>query len=188
MLNIFGDRVQGTLSVHSDISIKWSSYRYVVLTFTGTAENEHADFMKQLFQDVREHMKVDTVKGIIVNIVDLPFCYSACVRVLMDTFQDLVADYGYDAPEMEIIIGTAPWQLTSVKAMGTMIRGLKVVKSEESVLKECTPMEGSRTCPHARIDTKEDDFFAPTGNGSIRTRIFCVDCGWILSEKSEYFN
>ncbi|RYH21097.1 hypothetical protein EON65_21485 [archaeon] len=187
MLNVFGNRVQGMLSVHIDISLRWSSYRFIVLKFSGTAENEHADFMKQVFLDVFKHLKVDTVKGIVVDIQDLPYCYSACLRVIMDSLQDLETEYGHDTPNLEILIGTASWQITSVKAMCTMIRGLEVVTSEESVLKECKPIEGSRTCAHTNTDTKEDDFFAPTGNGTIRTRIYCVDCGWILTEKSEYF-
>lgn len=139
------------------------------------------------FSDIETHFHQDSISMFLVDLVELSFCYSNCVKVLMNALTESVA-----RPETELIIGKAMWQVTSVRAMGTMISSCKVVNKEtSSIWQHLTNQELSKphgSCEHANTESVDDNFFAPTGNGSIRTTIKCADCGFALSQTSEYFN
>jgi hypothetical protein len=82
---------------------------------------------------------------------------------------------GVNRPEhLRVNYGRQTWQRTSLVMMSHLSPN-------------CTFVDAS-VCTHSRTDSKEDHFFAPTGNGSIVTTIFCADCGLQLSKSSEYFD
>lgn len=59
----------------------------------------------------------------------------------------------------------------------TLLRNAKQITSNLNLL-----------CQHSITYTKEENFFAPTGSGSIRTSDFCQDCGYRIYQSSEYFD
>jgi hypothetical protein len=121
----------------------------------------------RFFEELKDTV---TGKGLLVfDVTNLEFCYSSCVKVFMGFSQD------YNSrPPLQFIISNALWQVTSLK---TMVR----------FSPNCTVLEAN-DCHHTETKTEEDFFFAPTGNGSIITKVICLKCGVILSESVERFN
>lgn len=146
---------------------------------------------------------------LILDIRELSFCYSACIKSMMNFLQSRS-----DGLPLEIIIKErVMWQETSVRSMGGMYRNCSVVVAVGSSLSSLTPnyfIEAPATdrtmaasvhsslspeanyqlayCSHPNIQTEEEYFFAPTGNGSIVTRTFCADCGYEISRTSQYYD
>jgi hypothetical protein len=51
----------------------------------------------------------------------------------------------------------------------------------------CEPGEGYMGCKHENTQSEDEQYFAPTGNGSIKTTVFCKDCNIKMSETWENF-
>eukprot|EP01031_Cornospumella_fuschlensis_P034404 gene34404-41639_t len=193
----------GDLSINYDLLPN----KYFMMRLVGTAANENAEVLTEAFNTVVECAERYAVNGLVLHLVDLSFCYSACVKVIMSSLMSW-----RDRPPTEIIIGKATWQVTSVRAMGSMMHNTMVVEQGGSLfMKDATyangmeglqaamatagvrtpvyaPHRSPSTCTHPSTDTREEQFFAPTGSGSIKTSVFCTACGTVLRETSEYFD
>ncbi|RYG91062.1 hypothetical protein EON65_59390, partial [archaeon] len=100
------------------------------------------------------------MNGFIIHLVELTFCYSACIKVMM-TF--LMSQPG--RPYTEIIIGRATWQVTSVRALGSMMPSTMVVEQGGSVfMKDSTYMRGIEELQAASTAFIPTSTFAPDPN------------------------
>ena len=154
-------------------------------------------------QDCSEYCQSQPYDTILeLSLRSLDFCYSSVVKVFLGYFQD------FSRPVIELCMGRQAWQVTSLKMMVGMSRNIKVipeptVTSEDTIPQaaagvESTPNESSSSselasntplyCRHKDTRNDEEHFFAPTGNGSIVTKVICNSCGEVLSTSSEYFD
>ena len=125
-----------------------------------------------MLEEVRE--MASTAPRLVFDVSDLAFCYSQCVKALMD-----FASNPHNRPPLHFKISKKLWQTTSLKAM-------------VSFSPACTIGTGnsveSNVCCKGETTSDEEHFFASSGNGSIVTRIHCAGCNKMLSESWEYFN
>jgi hypothetical protein len=108
----------------------------------------------------------------VLDVTELDFCYSECIRALL-TF----STESYNRPPLHVMISNATWQVTSLRAMAGFCPNCTIG----------TSLYGDRCCS-GLTRTDEDQFFAPTGSGSIVTKVVCCDCGKVLSESQERFD
>lgn len=181
------DRTQSALTITA------KEQRGVVTAhFVGSAANEDADFLERYFcRYVLFKLKIEygsclflscldeiqslaSGKSLLVfNVTKFDFCYSRCVKALLGFCQTCV-----DRPPIKFIISTQPWQATSLRAMVGFSPNCTLV-TEDDVAGEC---------PHPSTRTESENYFAPTGKGSIHDKLICGACGAVLSEVIEYFD
>lgn len=151
--------------------------------------------------DATELCDMHEIRVVDLNIADLNFCYSACVKVFTEwmTCQ-------FPRPSRIIVgIGKPFWQKTSMKALVGMspnctindltqvvVNPPMVVTTADIPESDCpettTSAPMSLACAHVNRHSEEEHFFAPTGSGSIVTIVKCKDCGVELHRSSEYFD
>ncbi len=127
------------------------------------------------------HANIDDLSLLIIDMRPLKLCFSKSLNV----FTEYIADYA-DRPSVEIIIGNAPWQLTSVRALSSFYK-IDIRPDDNNTLMQpffATP--NKHPCLHANTQEEEQDFYAPTGNGSTVTKVTCIECGFVLRRKSVY--
>lgn len=138
----------------------------------GTAENQHSEALENFLENLSRYANTLVQSFAIFDFTQFTACYSQCISVLMNWLRS------DRRPRTEFVLGSFSWQLTSLKVMVRMAPNCTIVESTTS----------NPVCRHTETHNDEDYFFAPTGKGSIVTKVFCNSCGAVLTTWSEYFD
>eukprot|EP01032_Pedospumella_encystans_P012997 gene12997-14994_t len=172
------------------------SVRFAVLyaVFEGNITNEISDDFQLLLSQIRELSL--SKSELIIDVANVDFCYSTGVKAFLALGQDYL-----DRPPLKFLISNKMWQITI-----RSIVGFSPHCSVEVVLPACAAAPAptvsdnptnenseassshSGVCCHASTRTEEDQFFAPTGKGTIVTRTICEKCGFEMKVDREYFD
>jgi hypothetical protein len=128
---------------------------------------------------IKDISKEKRMSSLIFDFAELSACFSSCVKLINSFSMEYT-----ERPPLKMLISTsAIWQKTALK---TMVKFCPECSVEEVVLGAEEP--STIICQHKNTFTDDDHFFASSGNGSIKTTLFCTDCRAKLSESWEYFD
>ncbi len=133
---------------------------------------------------------------LIIDVTNVDFCYSTGVKSLLALGQDYL-----NRPPLKFLISNKMWQITIRSIVGyspnCSVEVVLPASAPTATGSNNNPSPGDSqassahppgVCCHPTTRTEEDNFFAPTGKGTIVTRTICEQCGFELAVDREYFD
>eukprot|EP01116_Phalansterium_solitarium_P009481 TRINITY_DN23643_c0_g1_i1.p2 TRINITY_DN23643_c0_g1~~TRINITY_DN23643_c0_g1_i1.p2 ORF type:complete len:154 (-),score=51.42 TRINITY_DN23643_c0_g1_i1:258-719(-) len=98
----------------------------LTVVISGTAGNEDAEFLQRKLNEIEQH--VHMYRRVVLDVRELAFCYSQCVKLLMSFGQDRPSR---DAHVLEFLASKKAWQVTSLRALASFCPNCKFTVAEE---------------------------------------------------------